>query len=118
MPQIQSCWLGVGRLSMLFLDRGIRDEAWSTGHTEKVVQQSSTHNSLKTGSTQENIGFQTAVGTGDDLQSHATGCSSEWTLIFLICSRGKEADGQLQAQPCDFDAIPFLVRGRLGAIWG
>lgn len=37
--QEQLCWLGVGQLSMLFLDRGIRSEAWSTGHTERTVQQ-------------------------------------------------------------------------------
>lgn len=93
---------------MLFLDRGIRDEAWSTGHTEKAVQQRARITLFKTGSTQENIGFKTAVGTGDDLQSHATGCSSDWTLMCSDLLSWKRGGGQLQAQPCDFDAIPFL----------
>lgn len=38
-PKSQLCWPCVGRFTMLFLDQGIRDEAWVTGHTEKTVQQ-------------------------------------------------------------------------------
>lgn len=87
----------------LFLDGGIQDEALVMGRTEgkrRFGRFSRRHASLfRTGSTQENIGLETAVGTGDDMQSHATGCSSEWPLKCsdLLSWEKRRADWQTTA---------------------